>query len=73
MVENKSLRFIVDEAHCIDMWGQNGRPSYAKLGNLKQFGRPIAAIYKNCKNLTKQRIVKNLGLVDRGCGSSIKM
>jgi bloom syndrome protein len=65
MVENKSLlRFIVDEAHCIDMWGQNFRPSYSELGNLKQFGRPIAAFTGTATNITKQRIVKNLGLVE---------
>ena len=63
MVENKSLlRFIVDEAHCVDMWGQNFRPSYGKLGNLKQFGRPIAAFTGTATNITKERIVKNLGL-----------
>ena len=65
MVENKSLvRFVVDEAHCVDIWGQNFRPSYGELGNLKQFGKPTAAFTGTATKLTKKQIVKKLGLVD---------
>ena len=65
MVENKSLlRFIVDEAHCVDIWGQNFRPSYGELGNLKQFGRPIAAFTGTATKQTKERIVEKLELVE---------
>ena len=65
MVENKSLvRFVVDEAHCVDIWGQNFRPSYGELGNLKQLGKPTAAFTGTATKLTKKRIVEKLGLVD---------
>ena len=65
LVENKSLvRFIVDEAHCVDIWGQNFRPSYSELGNLRQFGRPMAAFTGTATKLTKGWIVEKLGLVD---------
>ena len=65
MVENKSLlRFIVDEAHCVDIWGQNFRPSFAELGNLKPFGRPIAAFTSTATKQTKERIVEKLELVE---------
>ena len=65
MVENKSLvRFVVDEAHCVDIWGQNFRPSYGELGNLKQFGKPTAAFTGTATKLTKKRIVEKLRLVD---------
>jgi bloom syndrome protein len=36
MVENDTLRrFVVDEAHCIDTWGNSFRPAYSNLSELK--------------------------------------
>jgi len=32
---NKFNLLVVDEAHCIDKWGRNFKPAYAKLGELK--------------------------------------
>ena len=64
MSENKTLlRFVIDEAHCVDTWGQSFRPSYAQLSTLKQFNRPTVAFTGTATNQTKQRIVEKLGLV----------
>ena len=61
MAANKSLsRFVIDEAHYIDTWGQTFRPSYGCLSKLKQFGQPIG----NATAQTQQRIVEKLGLVE---------
>lgn len=35
---NMLAQFVVDEAHCIDCWGFNFRPSYSSLGALKDYG-----------------------------------
>lgn len=65
MVNNKTLlRFVIDEAHCVDTWGQSFRPSYGQLSKLKQFNRPIAAFTGTATGQTKNRIVEKLGLVE---------
>ncbi|XP_028416848.1 ATP-dependent DNA helicase Q-like 4B [Dendronephthya gigantea] len=64
MSENGTLlRFVIDEAHCVDTWGKSFRPSYAQLSTLKQFNRPIVAFTGTGTNQTKQRNVEKLGLV----------
>ena len=65
MVNNKTLlHFVIDEAHCVDTWGQIFRPSYCQLSKLKQFNRPIAAFTGTATDQTKNRIVEKLGLVE---------
>ena len=65
MAENNTLaRFVIDEAHCVDTWGQSFRPSYGELDQLKQFGRPISAFTGTATNESKERIVLKLGFVD---------
>jgi superfamily II DNA helicase RecQ len=36
--------FIIDEAHCVDTWGQDFRPAYQKLSILKEYQVPLAAL-----------------------------
>ena len=63
MIENQSLeRFVVDEAHCVNTWGNSFRPAYQKLIELKRFNRPIAAFTGTATKETQQQIVEGLGL-----------
>ena len=51
--KNKKLScFIIDEAHCIDTWGQEFRPGYQQLGILKTFNVPVAALIGTATNHT---------------------
>ena len=55
-------RFIIDEAHCVDTWGHNFRPSYGELYKLKQFNKPIAAFTGTATHQTMERIIEKLEL-----------
>ena len=49
------LTFIaVDEAHCVDAWGQGFRPDFLKLGGLKDFMVPIIALTGTARQGTVQ-------------------
>ena len=64
MVSNNTLaRFVIDEAHCLDMWGRNFRPAYGQLVQLKKFGQPVAAFTGTATKETKEKIMKGLGMV----------
>ena len=51
--KNKKLSsFVIDEAHCIDTWGQEFRSVYQQLGILKTFNVPVAALTGRATNHT---------------------
>lgn len=53
---------IVDEAHCIDKWGDSFRPSYEKIGEIrKQLGSPPTLAFTATANKkTREEILRSL-------------
>ena len=54
----------VDEAHCIDKWGRSFRPSYARLGELRQAlsSPPTLAITASASKQVQTRVKASLGI-----------
>lgn len=55
---------VVDEAHCIDRWGRDFRPDYARLGEIRQrVGNPPVLAYTATAGRDMQaRILASLGI-----------
>ncbi|MDG1737799.1 MAG: RecQ family ATP-dependent DNA helicase [Paracoccaceae bacterium] len=60
--DNRPSYLIVDEAHCIDKWGDAFRPAYSELGTYhKQLGSPpILAFTATANKETRNEILKSL-------------
>ena len=59
--DNGKLNFIaIDEAHCVDVWGQAFRPDYLKLGILKDFNVPVVALTGTGTKTVKDKIITTL-------------
>ena len=61
---NQLARFVIDEAHCIELWGNDFRPEYNQLGKLKQFKVPIIGLTGTATKHTISVITKVLGMTD---------
>ncbi|MEX2210019.1 MAG: DEAD/DEAH box helicase [Patescibacteria group bacterium] len=67
-LKNRLIRkyklLAVDEAHCIDLWGRNFRPSYAKLGELKKAlgSPPTLALTATASKRVQKEILKSLDM-----------
>ncbi|MBC8087290.1 MAG: RecQ family ATP-dependent DNA helicase [Phycisphaerae bacterium] len=57
---------VIDEAHCIDRWGNDFRPNYVRLGAVRDvLGRPpILAFTATAGRASQQRILQSLGTPD---------
>jgi RecQ family ATP-dependent DNA helicase len=57
---------VVDEAHCVDKWGDDFRPSYSELGDVaKRLGSPAVLAFTATATIrTQRRIVASLGIDD---------
>ena len=57
---------VVDEAHCIDRWGNDFRPDYGRLGEVREaIGRPPVLAFTASAGLESQkRILESLGIPD---------
>tara|TARA_B110001454_G_C12723310_1_gene436551 strand:- start:33342 stop:34817 length:1476 start_codon:yes stop_codon:yes gene_type:complete len=55
---------VVDEAHCISLWGHDFRPDYSKISEFrKEIGNPnVLALTATATPSTQEDIVKQLGL-----------
>ena len=56
---------VVDEAHCISLWGHDFRPDYSKISEFrKEIGNPnVLALTATATPSTQEDIVKQLGLI----------
>ncbi|HUW09164.1 MAG TPA: DEAD/DEAH box helicase, partial [Anaerolineae bacterium] len=57
---------VVDEAHCIDRWGDDFRPDYGRLGEIRQAlgNPPVLAFTATAGTEVQQRIRASLGISD---------
>lgn len=57
---------VIDEAHCISMWGQDFRPSYRKIKEVKSFipDAIIAAFTASAPSWIQEDIIQQLELKD---------
>lgn len=57
---------VVDEAHCIDRWGDDFRPDYGRLAEVREaVGRPpILAFTASAGVESQKRILESLGIPD---------
>ena len=57
---------VIDEAHCIDQWGPDFRPEYARLKEIRaSLGNPpVLAFTATAGREMQERILRSLGLAD---------
>jgi ATP-dependent DNA helicase RecQ len=57
---------VIDEAHCIDRWGQDFRPNYARLAKVRELlgNPPVLAFTATAGVESQRRIVRSLGVPD---------
>jgi ATP-dependent DNA helicase RecQ len=60
----RPVRLVIDEAHCVDEWGYDFRPSYRRLGAMRKVlgAPPVAALTGSATPEARHQIQHSLGL-----------
>lgn len=55
---------VVDEAHCVSMWGHDFRPEYQQIHSLREYfpNAPMMAVTATADKITRKDISERLGL-----------
>ena len=62
--KNTLSHIVIDECHCIDIWGFDSRPAYANLGRLPRFKCPLVGMTGACTSRTEREILASLNISD---------
>ena len=66
IVRSRPSYLVIDEAHCIDRWGNDFRPNYSRLGSVRTAlgSPPVLAFTATAGVESQRRILESLGVPD---------
>ena len=66
LIKAEPCYLVIDEAHCIDKWGNDFRPSYGKLKAVKEMlgNPPVLAFTATASIKVQRRILKSMDIND---------
>jgi len=64
--ESKPSFLVIDEAHCVDQWGNDFRPEYGRLREVREKlgSPPVLAFTATAGKVMQERILHSLGIPD---------